>query len=205
MRFTEILELKVSGWLRDAFHQQASLKIDPAALYSLGMQVIQKQISLRDLYVFLSYSAFGRGQTFRPDGQVAYRTYLSSQDSVFLMKDAIDTDFDNFVKNYTNRPFNQDEWAAYIRVIKNLSPNRIIIVRPPVSANMYAFENEDMADTVKLAGEIFKTLGLLYIDMNPNPYSSLDHSHIEWYDTDRVTADFLLSAKQWLLDNYGTN
>ncbi|MEX1071855.1 MAG: hypothetical protein WEC37_04435 [Anaerolineales bacterium] len=194
----QILELGVSGYLREKLLLNGTLKIDPAAVFILARS--ERAFTAEEIYLFLTYSHFGRGQTYNSDGQVSYRTYLSDSEALKIFAGDIDADLDNFIGR--NQAFNSDEWNAYLGIINYVSVNRIVVVRPPVSPEMYLFENEEMGKIIEMAQNVFDQIGILYIDLNPNEYSILDSSHVDWIDTDQVTTNLVQIMEQWLQENF---
>ena len=55
---------------------------------------------------------------------------------------------------------------------------------------MYALEEQTHGDLIARVARYLEDQGIPYIDLNPGDYHSTDLSHIDWYDTARLSADF---------------
>jgi len=194
--------LSASGRLRDILHLNAALKLDPAAIYSLANGESDRPYTTEEVYLYLAFSFFGRGQTYNSDGQVTYRTYLNNPQSLQIFEDSLDTDLNNFIRDFSNQTFNSEEWNAYVEIIDYISPSQVVVVRPPVSQEMYQFENEEMAEIIERAMDVFEQFNILYVDLNPNEYSTLDSSHVDWIDSSQVTTDLAKAIMDWVKENF---
>lgn len=197
--WVQLTELKTNGRLKKLLMFDASLSVRPDSIYFLLAQQHSSPIELANLYEYWAYSSFGRGQTYHPDGQVSYRNYLSNPSLLNVFGSSLDTDLDNFIKAYSGQTFNEREWSSFEELLTIIGRSHVVIVRPPVAADTYNFENNTLSEAVARMITLEKRTGVLYVDLNPNDYQSVDHSHIDGLDTDRVTRDLASMLLEWIL------
>ncbi|MEX2161713.1 MAG: hypothetical protein WD751_07320 [Anaerolineales bacterium] len=198
-----IQELKVSGAIKRMLGLEASLKIQPDSIYLLLTNSDLSTTRLENLYAFWAYISFGRGQIYNPDGQVTYRSYLSDPNLLDVFENSLDTNLNDLMREYSDQPINDEEWRAFTKIIRTLGIDHVAVVRPPVSPETYSFENNEMTEAIIRMEQLVRDIGLLYIDLNPNDYSSIDRSHVDAYDTDEVTRRLAVELADWLEKHLG--
>ncbi|MBK8023611.1 MAG: hypothetical protein IPK19_19795 [Chloroflexi bacterium] len=80
--------------------------------------------------------------------------------------------------------FNEEAWNAFERIVQLYSATqRLVVIRPPVSAETYENEAAIFADVIARTEALLERHDVPLIDMNPNPYESMDGSHLVWFDS----------------------
>lgn len=201
-RNKQYIELTLDGWLRKSLHLEGTLQIDPAALYIYANQAGKGLAESTDLYPFLATSYFGAGQRFQGDGQVWYRSYFKDSDSARGISEWVDTSLNDFEQSYSETAFSEAEWEAFLDFVQSLGNKRVVIVRPPVSEDLYKFENDELGEPIEKLRVAVKQMDLFYIDINPNDFFSLDESHVDWYETPRLTESLFYWMESWLRKHF---
>jgi hypothetical protein len=82
-------------------------------------------------------------------------------------------------------------------VRQRTAEHAVVLVRPPVHAELYAIENHLQGDAVRRTEAFLAARRVPYIDLNPSHLSSADRSHVDWFDTPlarRLLADRVVEA-----------
>lgn len=189
----KIQELFVEGWSAQIFGLEELGWISPSSLYALSKsRVTQSAACGAELDIF-RLGAYGYGQKLKEGGQVAYRTYLPNRQASEKARSLIQTEYGMFESVYLVGSFNESEWEAYKRIISDAdSQGSVVVVRPPLDPELYALENQQLPDVVNLVTEYLASNGIPYVDMNSHNYYSLDMSHVDWYDTPKLSEDLAL-------------
>lgn len=194
----QVYELRVEKFF--STFSSAAIKLDPAFLYTFFSKSNIENAG--NLYPYLVINSFGLGQKLQPDGQVLYHSYLPNAGTTQEVARFLDNTLNNFVRDYSFATFNEYEWEAFLNICKEFGARRIVVVRPPVAPDLYDFENDALWIAVERIVPELGLLGIEYVDMNPNTYSSLDFSHVDWYDTQKLTFDLFTKLEPWLRNNY---
>jgi hypothetical protein len=185
-----IQDLLISGWTA----QILGLENTWAASYLLAT-LLNPTANHARTCVEKQMKAYQYGQRLRENGQVYYRVYLPDWKSTKIAREHgfVPLEYKAFQDIYLVGKFRESEWEAYKRIIQSARSKGVlvIVVRPAVAPELYDLENQKkrVVDTVT---QYLAKQNVVYVDLNPNDYHSLDMSHIDWYDTPRLSADLAL-------------
>ncbi len=190
-------ELFVSGWATQALGLQ---NLSWAVSYEAAA-ILQPRLNRQTLCLRERLRAYRYGQRLKPNGQVWYRVYLPDSAAAELArrKGFAPVEYGAFEKIYLAGDFKETEWQAYQRIVAEVFANggAVIIVRPPVAPELYALENRQKR-ILKTAAAFFAARGVPYLDLNPHAYRTLDMSHVDWYDTAKLSADLAARAAPYV-------
>lgn len=124
------------------------------------------------------------------DGQVQYRSYVPDAEGGRIIRDFRGGEDDNF-RYALKEPMDAEELNAFERIINRVRAEggRVIILRPPVSAEMYQTEKLMPHPSIPKMTQFLQEKGLVYIDFNPHSYFATDASHIDWYETEALSQE----------------
>jgi hypothetical protein len=192
-------ELLLAGRLRQVLLLEDPLVINGDALRTAVEQARTGKTDLQHLY-YAMRSAHGYGQRLQPDGQVYYRSYLPDRRAAGKLTGA-SSEYGAFESIHLAGSLDPDALSALERIVQRFRADRqLVIVRPPVSGEIYELENRMQRDAIDRVTAFLSRLGVPYVDMNPSPYQFTDLSHIDWYDTAEATASLaqrLDRAVEW--------
>ena len=142
---------------------------------------------LARLYYMLR-STQGEGVRIGDAGQVLYRIYFPGRDAAKLVDD-VESEYGKYV-GWLASPPDPDAWRSFTGILDLFaSGGQVVVVRPPVAPEIYALENKRQAAMIADVAAYLRGRGVAYIDMNGGDYFSTDRTHIDWYDTARLSRD----------------
>ena len=191
-RHVALAELYVSGWTRRLLGVEGMLRIRPEDVPDIWRSLTMSpktDTALVSLY-YLLRSADGYAQQLRPDGQVYYYSYLPNRRAADRHK-RVNRLRGGFNYELLTEEVNQDQIEG-LRMVVNAVRRRdgkMVVWRPPVDPELYAFESQHMAGGIAAVCALLAEIGVPYIDTNPHSYSTSDLSHVDWFDTARLSRE----------------
>jgi hypothetical protein len=193
------LELLVAARLRQILLSEDPLVINGEMLRS-GLEPTRTGRADSQHFYYAMRSSLGYGQRLRPDGQVYYRVYLPDREAAETLKHS-SSEYGAFESIHLVGTLDANALSALERIVSRFQEGRqIVVVRPPVSREIYALENQIQRDTIDRITAFLTQREVAYVDMNPSPYYFSDLSHIDWYDTAKATESLsqrLISVVKW--------
>lgn len=154
--------------------------------YSIAL-FSDEDLDLKTLYYALRVFS-GAGERICRDGQVLYRVYLPNRLAAMKVRGFWDVELPKLEK-IMSQALNEKQWEGLSRIVHDFSSERkmLVVVRPPVDSRLYEMENRMAAELVQDVERYLASRGIPYIDLNPNDYFSCDMSHLDWYETGRLS------------------
>lgn len=197
---TYIQELFVAGWVKKIFGIEDVFYFDIKTVLGIYRKNFERnlEVGCSDIYYALR-SNYGYGQQIKNNGQVVYRVYLPNRAAAQRVRLFDNGEYDTYKNVYLTGYFNEDEWESFQRIVQDPS-FAVVVVRPPIDPKLYNLENEMLPEITERVENGLRAIEIPYIDMNPHNYFSTDMSHIDWYDTPKVSTDLafrLIPAVDW--------
>ncbi|MDA0746914.1 MAG: hypothetical protein O2954_10370 [bacterium] len=193
-------ELNLSGYTRNFLGLENTFVFNHKVVKTLAGMVRDRNLDLKGLFYYIR-SLAGFGQKIRPGGQVFYRVYLPDRKAGESLSRFQEDPRDDYRKNYANLPVNPEAWVAFERLVAQFEQDgQLIVVRPPIHPELYQIENELKTDLIQKVQHYLEAHDVAFLDLNPHNYFSTDKSHIDWYDTPRLSLDLaeeLLPLIRW--------
>lgn len=190
---TRIQELFIDGWIRKMLGLDDLGWLSPSALLSLTNTRSARRLTCGGKLDVIRLNAYGYGQRLKEGGQVPYHVYLPDRQAAESMRQFASTEYAEYKNVYLVGSFKDPEWEAYKRIIRSVqSHGSVVVVRPAVDPALYALENQQLPSVIGTVTQYLASNEIPYVDMNPNDYSALDTSHIDWYDTPKLSQDLAL-------------
>jgi hypothetical protein len=175
----------ISGFVMEALGMADRPVLDTATLKGIGT-VFRQPDKATEVFWRLRGGRFGYGQRRQPDGQVQYVGFLPNASAAAFLGDTR-SELGAYDTIYLARPYRPEAWQALQDLIRLRSDStEVVVIRAPTGADVYALENARHGERIRMVEDFVKSLGAVYLDLNPHPYHSVDHSHIDGYDTGRL-------------------
>lgn len=183
-----IFETYVAGGTREFLALGDLVNIRPGQLVLLWQALQNRDDRLARVYYALR-NFQGSGSRMADRGQVDYRSYLPDRRAASLSGDSA-SEYQAYAV-WLKAPPRAAAWQDLVNILDLFGPDReVVVVRAPVAPVMYALEERTHGDLLARAARYFNERAIPYIDLNPGDYHSTDLSHIDWYDTARLSEDF---------------
>lgn len=185
---TAIFETYVTGEARELLGLGDLITIRPGQLMLLAQAFEGSDPAARLYYAFRNFQ--GNGSRLADDGQVYYRSYLPDLRAAELSGNS-GSEFQAYRSRLLREPPDAQAWQSFVNILDLFGSGRqVVVVRAPVDRMMYALEQQTHGELMARAAQYLQRRGVAYIDLNPGDYRSTDYSHIDWYDTGRLSLDF---------------
>lgn len=183
-------EQRVSGIVRAALGLEDLLTLSHRSLKLIKQTFVDGRWTARQcFYGILSYST--SEHRVGNAGHVHFRAYLpdrSASDALRpLVRPRVLSDYAGTFASGVS----EETVDAYLRLIARYEARDryLFLVRPPVSADLYELENRSGADLLDRIRKRADAHGAAWIDLNPSDYASADLTHVDWFDTARLSRD----------------
>lgn len=178
-------------------------RLTPGTVARAGLSTIGRGSDSRTVF-YQSLHSSGPGQVLHRNGHVHYFRYLPGVESSTLLRRVQPGALPGYHATLS-RPFVQAEWDAYRSWVRTAAATgSAVVVRPPVSPELYALEIERTEGVIRRVTDWLETEGIPYIDLNDAEYGSTDGSHVDWYDTERLTRTLAAKVGHALREDKGT-
>lgn len=181
-------EVIFAGAVEAALGLSDLIQMNPGHLV-LMIRALQRHSDqwLARLYYMLR-STQGEGVRIGDAGQVLYRIYFPSREAAKLV-DNVESEYDKYV-GWLSSPPDADAWRSFTQILDLFESGRqVVVVRPPVAPELYALENKKQGAMIEEVTGYLRRRGVAYFDMNDGDYFSTDRTHVDWYDTARLSGD----------------
>jgi hypothetical protein len=183
-----ILETYVAGGARALLGLGDLVNIRPGQLVLLWHALQHRDQRLARVYYALR-NFQSNGSRMAEGGQVDYRSYLPDARAAALSGDSA-SEYQAYAV-WLQAPPSAASWQDFVHILDLFGSDRqVVVVRAPVDPAMYALEQQTHGDLMARAAQYLGGRGIAYIDLNSGSYHSTDLSHIDWYDTARLSEDF---------------
>lgn len=178
----------LSGWARRLSLLEGLPRLSPLTLdYLHTLAPIDGH--RREKAYYATRIADGAAAKLQADGQVWYWSYLSgAQASRLVHPYAAKSDIANF-RRLLPRADNPCQWRAFQHLVRTFTQNgrHLVVLRPPLSSTLLQMENQAKGALLQRVRQFLAENNAIYLDLNPGDYSSADGSHVDWFDTPRLS------------------
>ena len=192
-----IFETMFAGWLKGQLGIAELIHLQPGQWQKLAQTMPRGDgRDLARLYYLLRVFQ-GYGTRIAEAGQVYYWTYFPNPAAAQLV-DGAASEYDLYTSLLSAQP-SDSAWRSFGEILDLFdAAHQIVVVRPAVSAPIYRLENAKQSELILRVTRYLRDRGIAYIDLNPNEYRSTDGSHIDWYDTKRVSQDLAARLSRFI-------
>ena len=189
--WTREVELLLTGWVKEITGSHDIFYAKPRYVYHVLKTWHESGLHAAELYYFSRCTINAYGGRFQPNGHADFWSYLPDQAAFNKLAKLYKSEADQTMKILSKVRLNPEEWQAYQRIILRALQlgKKVVLVRPPVQAELYAAENENLKLVLVELDAFLKIHPVPYYDMNPNHFQMMDKTHLDWYDATEVSTN----------------